>query len=113
MTTKQRCEVAMLAYTFIDTTTQEGVDKISEMLDSLSITLDDFKAFLSQLPRNENTRFTVYNDIRRFSEEEKGIVRSTIYKAFSEGGKQGTEYALFYFKEMINECDLANARIQI
>ena len=58
----------MLAYTFIDTTTQEGVDKISEMLDSLSITLDDFKAFLSQLPRKENTRFTVYNDIRRFSE---------------------------------------------
>ena len=75
--------------------------------------MEDFKDFLEGLPHNENARFAVYNDVSKFSVEDKGTVRNIIFKAYSQGGKQGTDYAVFYFKEIIDQCDLANARIQI
>ena len=113
MTIKERCEVMMLAFTFIDPSKQEGIDIMNQTLNSLSITFEDFKDFLEGLPQNENARFAVYNDVSKFSTEDKGTVRNLIFKAYSQGGKQGTDYAVFYFKEIIDECDLANARIQI
>jgi hypothetical protein len=113
MTTKERCEAMMLAFTFIDTSKQEGLEVLNNTLKSLSITFEDFKNFIDGLPHNENARFAVYNDVRKFSSEDKGIVRSLVFKAYSQGGKQETDYAVFYFKEIIDECDLANARIQI
>lgn len=103
----------MLAYTFIDSSTQEGLNVFNDILISLPITFIDFKDFVGQSPKNENTRFEIYKDIRRLSPDEKGIVRSVLFKAYSQGGKQGSDYAVYYFKEMINECDLANARIQL
>lgn len=113
MTIKERCEAMMLAFTFIDPSKQEGLDILNETLNSLAITFDDFKNFLEALPHNENARFDVYNDVSKFSSEDKGVVRSILVKAYSKGGKQGSEYAVFYFKEIIDQCDLANARIQI
>lgn len=113
MTIKERCEVMMLAFTFIDPSKQEGIDIMNQTLNSLSITFDDFKEFLEGLPHNENARFAVYNDVRKFSTEDKGVVRNLICNAYSQGGKHGTDYTLFYFKEIIDECDLANAYIQI
>ena len=103
----------MLAFAFIDPSKQEGLEVLHSTLSTLSITFEDFKNFLEGVPNNENTRFTVYNDVRKFSSEDKGIVRSLVFKAYSQGGKQETDYAVFYFKEIIDECDLANARIQI
>ena len=113
MTIKERCEVMMLAFTFIDHSKQEGLDVMNHTLNSLAITFEDFKDFLEGLPHNENARFAVYNDVSKFSVEDKGTVRNLIFKAYSQGGKQGTDYAVFYFKEIIDQCDLANARIQI
>lgn len=113
MTIKERCEVMMLAFTFIDTSKREGLDVLNDTLNSLTITVDDFMDFLEGLPHGENARFSVYSDVREFSSEDKGVIRSLLSKAYSQGGKQGTDYATFYFKEIIDECDLANARIQL
>ena len=84
-----------------------------DILDSLSITFYEFKDYLSQMRKNGKTRFEAYNEIRGLSSDEKGTVRNIIFKAYSQGGKQGTDHAVYYFKEMIDECDLANARIQL
>lgn len=113
MTIKERCEVMMLAYIFIDSSKQEGLDIFKETLNSLEITFEDFKDFLKTISHCENARFVVYNDISNVSEEDKGVVRNIIGKAYSKGGKQGTDYALFYFKEIITQCDLVNACIDI
>lgn len=113
MTKKEKCETLFLAYIFIETSTQKGLTLLNDTLSELSIRFDDFKEFLMNLPRNENTRFSVYEDVRKFPSTDKDTVRNLVTKAYLNGGKQGTDYALFYFKEIINECDLANARIQI
>lgn len=113
MTKKDKCETLFLAYIFIDTSTQEGLSLLNDTLSKLSITFEDFKEFLNQIPHNEKTRFSVYEDVRNFSAADKDTVRNLVSKTYLNGGKQGTEYALFYFKEIIDECDLANARIQL
>lgn len=103
----------MLAYSFIDPSNSKGVDTFNEILSSLAISFDEFKGFLLNLPTNENTRFSVYKDISLLSSDDKGTIRSILYNAYSNGGKQGTDYAIFYFKEMITNCDLANAYIHL
>lgn len=113
MITKERCAVAVLASAFIDSSTQEGQNVLYDILDSLSITFYEYKEYFSQLRKNGKTRFEVYNEIRTLSSDEKGTVRNIIFKAYSQGGRLGTDDAVFYFKEMIDECDLANARIQL
>lgn len=113
MTTKEKCETLFLAYVFLDTSSQEGLTMLNDMLNDLVLSFSDFKEFLMQLPNNEKTRFSVYEDVRKFSKTDKDKVRNLVTNAYLKGGKQGTDYALFYFKEIINECDLANARIQI
>ena len=107
MTNKERCIVAMLAYAFIDTSTQNGIDTLRDMLKSLLITFDEFKDFIDKLPSNENTRFLLYGDIRKLSSDDKTIACNIIANAYLKGGKAGTDYAVYYFKEIINNCNLA------
>lgn len=113
MNQKEKCEVAMLAYAFIDSSKQECLSIFGEILNSLSITFEQFAGVLKQMTVDENSRYLVYNDIKSLSSEDKGTVRSILFKAYSNGGKEGTEYALYYFKEMIEKCNLANVRLQL
>lgn len=111
MTNKEKCAVAVLTTAFIDASTEKGVAVINDTLDSLLITSVELKEFVHQFTSNGGTRFQLYNDIRKLSSKDKELVRGVVYHAYSEGGRQGTNHAVFYFKEIIIECGLANVVI--
>lgn len=113
MTTKEKASIMMLVGAFVDASSQAAVNIYNDTLRELSLDFNDFKDFMKQLPQNQDARFIAYDIIRNLSPDDKNIVRRLIVDAYSKGGKQGTQYALYYFKEIIENCNLANAIINI
>ena len=114
MTAKDKYAVAALAFTFISLT-QDGADTFRDILNTLNISYEEFNNYVKQLPRNENTRYAIYNQIRKLSPTDKGTIRSILYDAYANGGKSKIDasYTAFYFREMIDKCDIANTHINL
>lgn len=102
-----------MAYALIDPSTEEGRTTFMLTLEYLLISYEDFVGFLKGMPRNEEARLALYRDIRRISPVDKETVRYIIVNALENGGKSKDEDAIYYFKEMINECDLASGHISL
>lgn len=113
MTTKEKASIMMLVGAFVDASTQGAINIYNDSLRELSLNFNDYQEFMNQLPRSQEARFIVYDIIRNLSPEDKNIVRRLVFDAYSKGGKQGTQYALYYLKEIVEKCKLANATINI
>lgn len=111
MTNKEKYAAAMLASAFIDFSTQQGLEVLNDTLNTLLITFDELKKYINSFPNKGDARYIAYGEIRKLSSDDKVTVRNIICNAYFKGGKQGTEHAAFYFKEIVEECDLANVRI--
>ena len=113
MTTRDNCAVVFIVYALIDTNKQEGLDILNDTLDVLGITFQDFMEYIEQIPKTESSRFAVYSEIKKLSSQDKGLVRKLMVDAYMNGGKKGDASAAYYFKEIIENCGLATATINI
>ena len=111
MTLKEKYAVTFLAYALVDHSSSKGDDYLKYILNYFSLTAEGFLGYIENLPKGESGRFKVYDEVRCFSASDKGLVRSVIFNAYQEGGNSGNDVTKYYFKEIIEKCDLINVRI--
>lgn len=108
MTERDKCVAVALAWAFFDAQTERGLTTLNTIVDTLSISLENVIAFLSELDISEETRFSFYDSIRELSRADRDEVKRIVVYAYMYGGKKGTEYAEFYILEIMRMCRLGS-----